>query len=75
MTDYSNAQMTRLIAKYLENKLIFLDYQRHKFPTRYSPSDIALLCKTQHSDNEYATIMDKEKTKLFDKIDLKPIDF
>ena len=29
----------------------------------------------QYSDNEYATIMDREKTKLFDKIDLKPIDF
>ena len=29
----------------------------------------------QYSDNEYASIMDKEKTKLFDKINLKPIDF
>ena len=29
----------------------------------------------QYSDNEYANIMDKEKTKLFDKIGLKPIDF
>ena len=48
MTDYSSSQMTRLIAKYLENRLIFFDYQRHKFPTRYSPSDIALLCKTDN---------------------------
>lgn len=48
VTGYSNAQMTRLIAKYLENKLIFLNYQRHKFPTRYSPSDITLLCKTDN---------------------------
>ena len=29
----------------------------------------------QQSDNEYASIMDEEKTKLFDKIGLKPIDF
>ena len=29
----------------------------------------------QHSDNEYANIMDEEKTKLFDKIGLKPISF
>lgn len=28
-----------------------------------------------YSDNEYASIMDKEKTKLFDNIGLKPIDF
>lgn len=28
-----------------------------------------------YSDNEYATMMDTEKTKLFDKISLKPIDF
>lgn len=48
ITGYSNSQMSRLIAKYLESKLIFLDYQRHKFPTRYSPSDIALLCKTDN---------------------------
>lgn len=28
----------------------------------------------QYSDNEFATIMEKEKQKLFDKIQLKPID-
>ena len=58
VTGYSNAQITRFIAKYLSGKLIFLDYQRHKFPTRYSPSDIALLCKTDNIHqrlNGYAT--------------------
>jgi len=58
VTGYSNAQMTRLIAKYLSGKLIFLDYQRHSFPTRYSPSDIALLSKTDNIHqrlNGYAT--------------------
>lgn len=29
----------------------------------------------QYSDNEYAALMEKEKQKLFDKIQLKPIDF
>lgn len=29
----------------------------------------------EHSDNECAAIMDEEKTKLFDKIGLEPIDF
>lgn len=29
----------------------------------------------QQSDNEYATIMDREKTKLFNKIKLSPVDF
>lgn len=48
VTGYSNAQMSRLIVKYLKGKLIFVDYQRHSFPTRYSPSDIALLCKTDN---------------------------
>jgi len=48
MTGYSNAQMTRLIQKYLLGKLYFLDYRRHSFPTRYSPSDTALLCKTDN---------------------------
>lgn len=58
MTDYSNAQMTRLIAKYLKGKLHFVSYKRHSFPTRYSPFDIALLCKTDNVHqrlNGYAT--------------------
>ncbi len=48
ITGYSNAQVSRLIAKYLRGKLYFAEYQRHSFPTRYSPADIALLCKTDN---------------------------
>lgn len=48
ITGYSNSHMSRLIAKYLKGKLYFVDYKRHSFPTRYSPSDIALLCKTDN---------------------------
>lgn len=58
ITGYSDAQLSRLIAKYLKGKLYFVEYQRHSFPTRYSPSDIALLCKTDNIHqrlNGYAT--------------------
>ena len=58
VTGYSNAQITRLICKYLSGKLYFLDYQRHSFPVKYSPYDIALLCKTDNIHqrlNGYAT--------------------
>ena len=58
VTGYSNAQMSRLINKYLAGKLYVTDYQRHSFPTRYIPSDIALLCKTDNLHcrlNGYAT--------------------
>lgn len=48
ITGYSNAQLSRLIAKYLKGKLVFAEYERHSFPTRYSPADIALLCKTDN---------------------------
>jgi transposase InsO family protein len=51
VTGYSAAQISRLIAKYLEGKLYFAEYQRHSFATRYSPSDIALLCKTDNIHN------------------------
>ena len=58
VTGYSNATLSRLIAKYLAGKLYFVEYQRHSFPTRYSPADIALLCKTDNIHqrlNGYAT--------------------
>lgn len=58
VTGYSNSQMTRLVSKYLAGKLYFLDYQRHSFPTKYSPTDIALLCQTDNIHyrlNGYAT--------------------
>jgi len=55
---YSNAQLSRLIAKYLRGRLVFVEYERHSFPTRYSPSDIVLLVKTDNIHqrlNGYAT--------------------
>lgn len=58
ITGYSNSQMSRLIAKYLKGKLYFVSYKRHSFPTKYSPLDIALLCKTDNIHqrlNGYAT--------------------
>ncbi len=58
ITGYSNAQLSRLIAKYLKGKLVFTEYERHSFPTRYTPADIALLCKTDNIHqrlNGYAT--------------------
>jgi len=58
ITGYSVSQLSRLIQKYLSGKLYFVDYKRHSFPTRYSPSDIALLCKTDNIHqrlNGYAT--------------------
>lgn len=48
ITCYSNSQTSRLIVKYLKGKLYFADYKRHSFPNKYSPSDIALLCKTDN---------------------------
>ena len=45
---YSDAQLSRLILKYLAGKLYLVDYQRHSFPTRYYPADIALLCRTDN---------------------------
>ena len=51
VTGYSNSQLSRLIVKYLKGKLYFADYQRHSFPTRYSPLDIVLLCKTDNIHN------------------------
>jgi len=49
VTGYSTSQLTRLISKYLKGKLNLADYQRHKFTTRFTPSDIALLVKTDNA--------------------------
>ncbi len=47
VTGYSRAQMTRLIGGYLSNgRVVRKRYQRHVFPRKYSPDDIALLAKT-----------------------------
>lgn len=48
ITGYSHAQLSRLIVKYLTGRLFFVEYERHSFPTKYTPSDIALLCKTDN---------------------------
>jgi len=48
VTGYSTSQLTRLISKYLQGKLILKDYQRHKFTTRFTPLDIAILVKTDN---------------------------
>src|SRR4030066_1733486 len=48
ITGYSSSQLTRLISKYLQGKLKLADYQRHKFTTKFSSVDIALLLKTDN---------------------------
>lgn len=48
VTGYSTSQLTRLISKYLQGKLVLKDYERHKFTTRFTPADIALLVKTDN---------------------------
>jgi len=48
VTGYSTSQLTRLISKYLQGRLFLKDYQRHKFTTRFTPLDIALLVKTDN---------------------------
>lgn len=77
ITGYSNAQLSRLIAKYLKGKLYFVEYQRNSFPTRYSPADIVLLCKTDNIHqrlNGYATkqILVREYQK-FGKLEYEKI--
>jgi len=47
MTGYSDAQLTRLIAKKKKcGKIIADSTERHKFPTTYNPQDIARLIET-----------------------------
>ena len=47
VTGYSRAQLTRLIALYLKTgKIQPAQYQRHRFPQRYSIEDVALLAQT-----------------------------
>ena len=77
ITGYSNAQLSRLIVKYLKGKLYFVEYQRHSFPTRYSPADIVLLSKTDNIHqrlNGYATkqILVREYLK-FGKLEYEKI--
>jgi transposase InsO family protein len=47
VTGYSRAQLTRLISLYLQSgKVQPAQYQRHRFPQKYSAEDVALLAKT-----------------------------
>ena len=47
VSGYSRAQVSRLIQKYNERgRLTKAQYNRHRFPTRYTPADIALLART-----------------------------
>jgi transposase InsO family protein len=47
VTGYSRTQLTRLIGLYRRNgKIQPVRYQRHRFPRRYSASDVALLAQT-----------------------------
>jgi len=54
MTGKSDAQITRMIGKYLAgHKLLPGGCGRHTFPTKYTPDDIALLVQT---DNAHARL-------------------
>jgi hypothetical protein len=47
VSGYSRAQVSRLIGEYNQRgRLRKAQYQRHQFPRRYTPSDIALLART-----------------------------
>jgi len=47
VTGYSRAQLTRLIRLYQQSsKVQPAQYQRHRFPQKYSAQDVALLAKT-----------------------------
>ncbi len=49
VTGYSVPQITRLLSKYISGKLFVKEYQRHRFITKYSASDIAFLAKTDNA--------------------------
>lgn len=80
MTGKSDAQMTRLIARYRQFGNIFVGGRgRHRFPAKYTPVDIALLVKTDNAHErlsgpatkricvrEYAEFGKKEYVKLKD---------
>lgn len=47
VSGYSSPQVGRLIGKYQESgKIKPVEYQRHRFPQRYTAADVALLTKT-----------------------------
>ncbi len=55
MTGYSSAQLTRLIAQYQRTGHVKLpDYERHRFPTKYTREDQALLAEVDNAHNRLA---------------------
>jgi len=77
ITGYSTSQTTRLVTKYLGGKLFLATITHHSFPTKYAPSDIALLVKTDNSHcrlNAVATkrILVREFT-VFGKVEYQKI--
>jgi len=77
ITGYSTSQTTRLVTKYLCGKLLLNAVNRHSFPTKYGPTDIALLVKTDNNHcrlNAVATkrILVREFT-VFGKLDYQRI--
>jgi len=52
MTGYSDAQITRLIAKKKKvGKIVANTRTRHRFPKTYTPEDVARLCETDNAHN------------------------
>jgi len=47
VTGYSRAQVSRLISEYKRTgRLKKTEYRRHRFPRKYTPSEVELLAKT-----------------------------
>lgn len=66
MTGYSDAQMTRLIAKQKKYGKIFVDTtKRHKFPKKYTAEDIARLIET---DNAHSRLSGPATKKIFKRM-------
>ena len=68
ITGYSRSQTTRLIKKGLTGRLDYRPYQRHRFPTKYAPADIALLAKTDNAHSRLSgpatrAILKRERTR------------
>lgn len=57
VTGTSAAQMTRLIRAYLDQGAVGMaPYQRHSFPARYTPEDIALLAEVDRAHERLTRI-------------------
>lgn len=65
---YSQSQTTRLIKKGVAGRLEHRSYQRHRFPAKYGPADIALLAKTDNAHSRLSgpatkAILEREYTR------------